>query len=416
MKARLMVLAAALVMLAFWGVQIGAQNGESEQLALRDFPAPFVREGKAQVAIIADEADLPTAQRLAEGLGQWTSDTIEIIGDREDYPWWERNIIVVGGPGENELTCYLNGGKDLPMPFVPIASAGEGLRYGISWRFKLWEEPGSGTLQLFVHSYSGGKCHYALLIAGIEPRGTARAAEALLAKASEMPGRAAFVTDRRIEVLVDPPLAPDLPVICLDAPVDYAFKDGMLRVETWPTEDLFPDGMALALVHNIYLEGEVWEGGMLGGVEEEFGGYLMEELPLRLRMVGLRELLKRLAGREFALPELSIDSVDLESGAVAIELRDPGGSVDRVRLPPRTGYRRLILRGEGRLQEFATGEPYPYGVLVTVELELSNLGLGHAIWGQRSDRFFSQGFIALALAVRVRGLPIKELGWSPLAP
>ena len=406
MKARLIVLAAALVMLAFWGTQIGAQNDESEKLALRDFPAPFVREGgKAQVAIIADEADLPTAQRLVEAFGQWTSDTIEIISDREDYPWWETNIIVVGGPGENELARYLNGEEDLPMPFVPTAPADGRLRYGISWRFKLWEEPGSGTLQLFFHGYSEeGELCYVLLIAGVDPQGTARAAEALLAKAPEMLGQAAFVTDGRIEVLVDPEVDLHVPVRCVDAPVDYAFHDGLLRVEFWPTP--FPDGMALALIHNIYLWGKAWEGGCLGGFPS---GYLMGDLPVHIQMEGLRRFLEWVGVEGFSLPELTIESVDLASGVAQVKISYPDGGEDRFRLPPQASYERLILRGE--TEDYGIGGEL-YAITFTIELKLRNLGLGRAVWGQRGDRFFPQGFVALALEVPIYSSHIKELEWG----
>ncbi|HEC63120.1 MAG TPA: hypothetical protein ENI38_01850 [Candidatus Acetothermia bacterium] len=404
------VLAVVLGMLALGSVQVGAQTAEEREYpVLGDFPVPFVQEGETQVVIVADEADLPTAQRLVGAFAQWTSDTIEVVSDREDYPWWETNVIVVGGPGENHLARYLNGDEDLPMPFVPIASAGEGLRYAISWRFNLWEEPGSGTLQLFMHGYSGGKRHYALLIAGVDPEGTARAAEALLAKASEMPGRAAFVTDGRIEVLVDLNVAPEVPEIWFDAPVDYAFKGGLLQVGMWPREDVFPDGMVLALIHNIYLEGEVWWGGIPGGLEEEFGGYLVEELPLHLQMNGLKGFLERLGMAEPSLPELTLESVDLENGTAAIEFRAADGGVDRLSLPTRASYRRLVLQREAGLKDFTTGEPYPYSAAITVELELTNLGLGRAIWGPRGDRFFPQGFVALALAIHIHSVAIKEL-------
>ncbi|HEC63415.1 MAG TPA: hypothetical protein ENI38_03405 [Candidatus Acetothermia bacterium] len=404
------VLAVVLGMLALGSVQVGAQTVEEREYpVLGDFPVPFVQEGKTQVVIVADEADLPTAQRLVGAFAQWTSDAIEVISDREDYPWWETNVIVVGGPGENHLARYLNGDEDLPMPFVPIASVDDRLRYGISWRFKLWEEPGSGTLQLFMHGYSGGRRHYALLIAGVDPEGTARAAEALLAKAPEMPGRAAFLTDGRIEVLVDLTETPEIPEIWFDAPVDYAFKGGLLQVGVWPREDVFPDGMVLALIHNIYLEGAVWWGGMPGGLEEEFGGYLVEELPLHLRMNGLKGFLERLGMAELGLPELSIEAVELGSGVAAIEFYEADGSVERVLLPTRSSYRRPIFQGEARLQEFITGEPYSYSAAVTVELELTNLGLGRAIWGPRGDRFFPQGFVALALAIHIHSVAIKEL-------
>ena len=251
----------------------------------------------------------------------------------------------------------------------------------------------------------GGEPCYVLLIAGIDPRGTARAAEALLAKAPEMPGRAAFITDGRIEVLVDPEVDLHVPVRCVDAPVDYAFHDGLLRVEFWPTP--FPDGMALALIHNIYLWGKAWEGGCLGGFPS---GYFMGDLPVHIQMEGLRRFLEWVGVEGFSLPELTIESVDLASGVAQVKISDPDGGEDRFRLLPQASYERLILRGETQVQS-STGEGL-YGVTFTVELELSNLGLGRAIWGHENDRFFPQRFIALALAVSIRSSHIMELEWG----